>query len=167
MSSQPSGDYAAAATTQPWPSFFDIHSLSIPVSLSDATTRLNSNLAHFKLNYLNIFLIILFLTLALRPLSLLLVFLSAVAWYYFFFSSSRTSPLEILGFVVDDRIIVAVLSVITIIAFVVAHAWMNLLLSIVISAVLVCLHGVLRVPVGDSDPYGGLLDAESGSYSEF
>uniref|UniRef100_A0A803KQS7 PRA1 family protein n=1 Tax=Chenopodium quinoa TaxID=63459 RepID=A0A803KQS7_CHEQI len=67
-------------------------------------------------------------------------------------------------FVVDDRVIVGVLSVITIIAFVVAHAWMNLLVSIVVSAVLVCLHGVLRAPVGDSDPYGGLLDAESGGY---
>lgn len=44
---------------------------------------------------------------------------------------------------------------------------MNLLVSFVISAVVVGLHGVLRVPIGDQDPYSGLLDAESGGYSEF
>lgn len=167
MSSPPlADDYTAVTTTRPWPEFFDIHSLSLPVSLSDATTRLNFNLTHFRVNYINVFLIILFLTLALRPLSLLLVFAASLAWYFLYFSS-RTSPLEVLGFIVDDRILVGVLSVITIVVLFVAHAWMNLVLAIVISAVVVCLHGVLRVPAGDQDPYGGLLDAESGAYSEF
>ncbi|XP_010685185.2 PRA1 family protein D [Beta vulgaris subsp. vulgaris] len=158
---------SAATTTRPWPEFFDTNSLSLPVSLSDATTRLNINLTHFRVNYINIFLIIFFLTLSLRPLSLLIIFVTSLAWYFIYFSP-QSSPIEILGFVNDDRIIVAVLGVITVLALFFAHAWLNLLLAIVIAAVLVSLHAVFRgSSYGDQDPYGGLLDAESGGYSEF
>ncbi|XP_057535704.1 PRA1 family protein D-like [Amaranthus tricolor] len=168
MSLQPSSDeYPAATTTRPWSEFFDISALSFPVSLSDATTRFNSNLTHFRLNYINVFLIIFFLTLALRPLSLLLVFVVSLSWYFLYFNP-RILPLEIAGFIVDDRIVFGILAVISIIALFVAHSWMNLMVAILISAVIVGLHGVLRVPsFGDQDPYGGLLDAEAGAYNEF
>ncbi|KAL2932835.1 PRA1 family protein D [Bienertia sinuspersici] len=163
----PTGDSSATFDTKPWPEFFDVNSLSLPVSFSDASTRLNFNLSHFRINYINIFLVIFFLTLALRPLSLLFVFGASLAWYFIYFNP-RTSPLEILGFVVDDRFLFGFCALITLIALFLAHAWSNLLWSIVISGVVVLLHGVLRVPnFGDHNPYGGLLDAETGAYSEF
>ncbi|KAL2938325.1 PRA1 family protein D [Bienertia sinuspersici] len=61
-------DSSTAFDTKPCPKFFDINSLS-PVSLSEASARLNFKLSHFRITYISVFLIIFFLTLALRPLS--------------------------------------------------------------------------------------------------
>ncbi|KAJ8431766.1 hypothetical protein Cgig2_028983 [Carnegiea gigantea] len=173
MSSSPSsGDYIAATTTKPkprpWSDFFDISSFSLPVSLSDATSRLNRNLTHFQVNYATITSFIVFLSLIFHPISLLLLAAAGAAWYFLYFARRSSGvPLEIVGYEVDDRFVVAGLAVVTVLALIFAHVWSNLLISIGFSAIVVCLHGVLRVPsFGDNDPYGGLLDGGAGAYTK-
>ncbi|KAK9734363.1 hypothetical protein RND81_04G134600 [Saponaria officinalis] len=167
MSSSTPDDTTAAATTRPWSEFFSTTALSLPVSISDATSRIKLNLIFFKLNYINLFIIIFFISLFAHPLSLLILFLTALAWH-FLFVNRRDAALEVAGFEIGDRVVAAVLGGVTVVALVYADVWVNLFVSIAVSVVIVLVHAVVRVPsFGDDDPYGGLLDAESGGYSQF
>ncbi|GMH28500.1 hypothetical protein Nepgr_030343 [Nepenthes gracilis] len=171
----PPSDYGSptiqslTATIRPWPEFFEIAGISLPVSLSDATSRLRRNLAHFRVNYAGVALIVLFLSLIYHPISMIVFLVTLIAWFVFYFS--RSVPLVVLNREVDDRAVLAVLCLITIVALVFASVWLNVVVSIVIAAALICLHGVFRVPNFGVDPYGGLLSSvvndSNGAYSEF
>ncbi|KAL9235534.1 hypothetical protein vseg_010285 [Gypsophila vaccaria] len=168
MSSPPYDDGAAAATTRPWSEFFSTTALSLPTSIADAGGRVRLNLVVFKYNYINLFITVFFVSLFFHPLSLLILFLTAVAWHLLFFSRRRDDALEIAGVVIGDRVVAAVLGGVTVVALVYADVWLNLAVSVAVSAVIVLVHAVARVPsYGDDDPYGGLLDGEAGGgYSQ-
>ncbi|KAI9193951.1 hypothetical protein LWI28_001663 [Acer negundo] len=159
------------STRRPWRDFLDLSSFNLPISLSDATTRISQNLTHFRVNYTIILLSILFLSLIYHPVSLIVFLLTLVAWFFFYFG--REEPLTVFGFVVDDRAVAAALFVVTVIALVLTHVWANVLVSVGVGVGLVILHAGLRstddlVMDDQESPYAVLLDdVDGGVYEGF
>ncbi|KAM0985372.1 hypothetical protein ACFX2I_012567 [Malus domestica] len=161
----------ARATLRPWGELLEPTALSLPSGLSDATTRLAQNLTHFRSNYALIALIVLFLSLLYHPFSIIVFLIVFAAWLVLYFS--RDQPLEVFGFVVPDRVVMVVLAVVTVVALVLTHVWVNVVVSGVIGVVLIGLHAVFRgtedlVMDDQESPYGALLsdDADpSGNYT--
>ncbi|KAM5552950.1 PRA1 family protein D [Rosa sericea] len=162
---------SAMAAHRPWSEFADPTALSLPSNLSDATTRLFQNLTHFRSNYAMVLLVVLFLSLIYHPVSIIVFLIVFAAWVFFYFS--RDEELVVFGFPVGDRVVMAVLGVVTVVALVLTHVWLNVVVSGVVGVVLVCLHAVFRgtedlVMEDKESPYGALLqdDADpSGNYT--
>ncbi|KAK4258082.1 hypothetical protein QN277_007582 [Acacia crassicarpa] len=154
------------ATRRPWRQLLDFSALSFPSSISDATTRIAQNVSHFLANYTLIILIILFLSLIYHPWSMLVFLIVFAAWYFLYFS--RDEPVSIFNLVVlDDRAVVVGLGLITLVALILTHVWLNVFLSIVIGIVVVCLHAAFRgtedlVMDDQESPYGPMLSGGTG-----
>ncbi|KAL5782763.1 hypothetical protein ACOSP7_007792 [Xanthoceras sorbifolium] len=153
------------AMHRPWRDFLDLSSFNLPISLSDATTRISQNLTHFRVNYTITLLSILFLSLIYHPVSLIVFLLTLVPWFFFYFG--REDPLTLFGFPLDDRAVAAALFAATVIGLVLTRVWVNVLVSVGVGAVLVILHAGLRstddlVMYDQESPYGVLLDDVGG-----
>lgn len=149
------------ATRRPWSDFLDLSAFNLPLSLSDATTRITQNLTHFRSNYAVITLLALFLSLIYHPVSIIVFLLTLVAWFFLYFA--RDDPLTVLGFQVDDRVVIGALFALTVTGLVLTHVWVNVLVSVVVGAVLVILHAGFRstddlVMDDQESPFGVLLD---------
>lgn len=70
------------------------------------------------------------------------------AWCFLYFL--RVEPLVVFNRQVDERIVLACLAVITIVALVLTEVWLNVLVSILVGAGIVLLHAVFR---GTEDLY--------------
>lgn len=166
--------YTASAelrhSIRPWiDDFFSFSSFSLPLSISELTLRFNKNIYTFRGNYAIVSLLIFILTLILRPITAILFILIIVAWIYFFLA--RDEPLVVFDFEIGDRLVLIVLSVITVVAVAVASVWWNLFVSVLISVLVVSLHAILMTPDDSESPYGALLSvvedgAERGSYMQ-
>ncbi|KAL3506035.1 hypothetical protein ACH5RR_031417 [Cinchona calisaya] len=160
--SSPSPPTSAAELRQrlrPWANFFDISTFSLPISVSDTTNRINQNLRYFLPNYILLILLTLFLSLIFHPLSLLIFLAIFVGWLFLYFCRNPDDgPLTILNFEITDRIVLGFLGLLTLLALIFAKVWVNVVVSVVIGALIVCLHGALRAPEEDLEsPYGYLL----------
>lgn len=160
---------SAMTTRRPWGEFLDLSALSLPSSVSDATTRLAQNLTHFRSNYAMVVLVVLFLSLIFHPISMLVFLLVFAAWLFLYFSR-EAEPLTIAGATIDDRVVLTALAVVTIVALALTHVWLNVVVSIAIGAGLVSLHAVLRstddlVMDDHQSPYGQLSDDSQGTYT--
>ncbi|XP_061339050.1 PRA1 family protein D-like [Gastrolobium bilobum] len=161
------------STRRPWRLFLDPSALSLPSSLSEATTRLVQNLTHFLFNYTLLVLLVLFLGLIYHPLAMI-VFLVVFAGWYFLYLARDDESLTFFNLVtVDDRVLVVVLGVVTVVALVMTGVWLNVIVSLVVGVVVVCLHAALRgtdeLVVDDHDyqsPYDPMLsDTAAGAYT--
>ncbi|KAK7278400.1 hypothetical protein RJT34_23428 [Clitoria ternatea] len=161
------------STRRPWSQFLDLSALSLPSSVSEATTRLSHNLTYFLFNYTLLILLIFFLSLISNPFAILLFLVLFAAWYFLYFSRDNTEPLSLFNLLtLDDRLILILLSVVTLLLLFSTGVWVNFLLSLAVGAFVVCLHGAFRSMddlVGDDNesPYGPMLSdsAADGAYT--
>ncbi|KAL6144577.1 hypothetical protein ACLB2K_055268 [Fragaria x ananassa] len=171
-STSASGEYIARAkdrikaglgARRPWKLMFDFRSLNFAHGFGDALTRLRYNAAYFRMNYAIIVLLILFLSLLWHPISLIVLIVMLAAWLFLYFL--RDEPLVLFGRTVDDRIVLIVLSVVTIVLLFLTSATMNILVALLISVVVVAVHATLRktedLHVGEEN--AGLMTGPAGS----
>ncbi|KAI3915201.1 hypothetical protein MKX01_035460 [Papaver californicum] len=130
------------ATRRPWKEMIQQEGFNIPSTFNDLISRIKINLAYFRMNYAILVLLSLFLSLLWHPYSLLVFVLTMSLWLFFYFL--RDEPLVILHQTIDDRVVLVVLSVFTILLLLLTHVTLNILISVSISGVLVLIHAGLR-----------------------
>ncbi|KAI3525002.1 hypothetical protein L1887_03673 [Cichorium endivia] len=129
-------------TRRPWKEMFKLASFNFPQGVSEAVSRIKTNVGYFRMNYAIIVLLVLFLSLLWNPISLIVFTVLMAAWLFLYFL--RDEPLTICHSVIDDRLVLAFLSIGTIILLLLTGATLNIVLSILGGLVLVLIHAVLR-----------------------
>ncbi|XP_015866165.3 PRA1 family protein F3 [Ziziphus jujuba] len=130
------------ATRRPWKFMFNFHSFGLPSGFGDFIGRLRKNASYFRMNYAIIFLLILFLSLLWHPISLIVFVVMMAVWLFLYFL--REEPLVIFHRTIDDRLVLVVLSVLTIVFLLLTHATLNILVALLIGLVVVVLHAAIR-----------------------
>nr|GMC73166.1 PRA1 family protein F2-like [Ipomoea batatas] len=127
---------------RPWREMFNFHSIGLPPTFHDAVSRIKTNLAYFRMNYAIVVLGILFLSLLWHPISLIVFVVLMAAWLFLYFL--RDEPLIVVGRLINDRVVLIVLSIATIVLLLFTNATGNILISLLIGAVVVLVHGAFR-----------------------
>ncbi|CAL0332420.1 unnamed protein product [Lupinus luteus] len=130
------------STRRPWSTMFNLHSFSLPHGLSDAVSRIPTNLSFFQMNYAIVLLFVLFLSLLWHPISLIVFVLLMAAWLFLYFL--RDQPLLVFGRAVNGRAVLGVMAAVTVALLLLTGATANILVAVLIGAVLVVVHAVLR-----------------------
>lgn len=132
------------ATRRPWRELL-AHpaSYSMPFSFSDFASRLNRNLGHFRVNYATIVLFVLFLSLLYHPISMIVFMAIFVFWFLLYFF--RDEPIVVFNRMVDDRVVLVALGIVTVVSLVLTRVWLNVLVSVLIGVAVVVLHAAFRV----------------------
>lgn len=130
------------AERRPWKEILDVHSIKLPSSFPEAISRVQINVAYFRTNYAVVALGILFLSLLWNPISLIVFIIMMVAWLFLYFL--RDDPLAVFNHRIDDRVVLIVMAVMTIVFLLLTHATLNILVSLLIAASAVVAHAALR-----------------------
>lgn len=141
------------ATRRPWHELIKLSSFIRPNNYNDAISRIKFNVNYFRVNYAMIFLAILFLSLLWHPISMIVFIVMFVAWLFLYFG--RDGPVVVFNKSLDDRVVLCVLGLVTILALVFTHVGLNVLIALIIGVVIVGVHAAFR---GTEDLF---LDEES------
>ncbi|KAK2983825.1 hypothetical protein RJ640_008501 [Escallonia rubra] len=149
---------------RPWKIVFNFRSIGLPAGFSDAFGRIRTNLAYFRMNYAIVVLLILFLSLLWHPISMIVFVVMMAVWLFLYFL--RDEPLVIFHRTIDDRVVLAVLSVLTLVFLLLTHAMVNVLVSVLVGVVVVLIHAAFRKTDDlfldeEAAERGGLLAGES------
>ncbi|XP_009785504.2 PRA1 family protein F3-like [Nicotiana tabacum] len=125
-------------TRRPWK---EMLSFSLPESSGDALLRIKTNSSYFHMNYLIIILFVIFLSLLWHPVSLVVFLITLAAWLFLYFL--RDNPLVVFGYIVDERVVLAVLSIFTMVLLI-SISTMNVVSGIAVGVAIVVAHGALR-----------------------
>ncbi|KAF9614003.1 hypothetical protein IFM89_014803 [Coptis chinensis] len=131
------------ATRRSWRELIpNFQSLNLPSGFFDAISRLKKNFAYFLMNYTIIVLVIVFVSLLWHPISLIVFIIMIVIWLFLYFL--RDEPLVIFNRTISDRVVMIVLSVVTIGALLFTRATGNILISLLVGVVIVAVHAAVR-----------------------
>lgn len=125
---------------RPWKQML---SFSIPQTFAESLTRLNANISYFFTNYTIFIMFLVFLCLLFRPVPLTVSVAVMAAWLFFYFL--RDDPVSILGYVVDERMVLAWLSIFTVLLLFLTVT-VKVVVALVVGVVAVVVHGVFRKP---------------------
>ncbi|KAG2722754.1 hypothetical protein I3760_02G140800 [Carya illinoinensis] len=129
-------------TRRPWKLIFNFHSFGIPASVADAIARVRTNVAFFRMNYAIVALLILFLSLLWHPISLIVFLVTMAVWLFLYFL--RDEPLVVFNRTIDDRVVLIVLAVLTVVFLLLTHATANILVALLIAVVVILVHAAAR-----------------------
>ncbi|XVF57220.1 hypothetical protein PTKIN_Ptkin06aG0187000 [Pterospermum kingtungense] len=146
---------------RPWPELFSFSSFSLPISSADAKARIKQNLSYFRVNYVIIMLIIVFLTLLWHPTSMIVFLIAFVFWWLFYLFNEN--PVVVFNKTVDDNVVLGVLSLATVIVLVLTHVGVNVLVGLIIGVVVIGVHGAFRRT--EDLGFGGEEEEENGLLS--
>ncbi|KAL3535628.1 hypothetical protein ACH5RR_004089 [Cinchona calisaya] len=125
---------------RPWKEM--LSSFSFPDGFKPSLSRISTNAAYFHMNYAMIVLFLLFLSLLWHPVSLIVFIVMMVAWLFLYFL--RDDPIVICGYAVDERVVLTLLSISTVVVLVV-RATVNVVAGVSVGIAMVVVHGAFRM----------------------
>lgn len=133
---------AGLGTRRPWNEMIQSTHFKLPSSFFGAIERVNTNAKHFRANYVIIILLVLFLSLLGNPMSVIILVCMMIAWLYLYFL--RDTPLVIMGYQIDERLVVISLLLITLGLLVLTDVTYNLMVGMCVALALVLVHALMR-----------------------
>lgn len=121
---------------------FNFRSISLPGSFRDSIGRVKTNIAYFRMNYAIVVLLIVFLSLLWHPISLIVFIVLMAVWLFLYFL--RDEPLVIFHRTINDRVVLIILSILTIALLLLTGATVNILVALLVGVVLMLLHAAFR-----------------------
>ncbi|XP_021747090.1 PRA1 family protein F2-like [Chenopodium quinoa] len=129
---------------RPWNLLLSLSSLSLslPSSFNDVVLRIKTNLSFFRMNYAIITLLILFCSLLWHPISLIVFLCTMSAWLFLYFL--RDTPLFVFGYIVDDKIVLALLAVLTVVFLLLTDVTANIVVALSVAVAVIVVHAAVR-----------------------
>ncbi|XVE54102.1 hypothetical protein DITRI_Ditri03aG0054600 [Diplodiscus trichospermus] len=125
-----------------WKEMIKIQAISLPSHLNDSIRRIRTNATYFRMNYLNLVLFLLFLTLLLHPVTLILLVIMTGAWLFLYFL--RDNPVSFEGVVIDHRTMMTALLLVTIATLLLTDVIDNVIFGVSFGLGVVLVHGAFR-----------------------
>ncbi|KAL3829976.1 hypothetical protein ACJIZ3_018778 [Penstemon smallii] len=125
-------------TRRPWK---EMISFSFPENYKIALQRIKSNASYFHVNYAIIVLFMIFLSLLWHPASMIVFLITMAAWLFLYFL--RDDPIVIFGYRVDERVILVVLSIFTVVLLLLRHG-VVFMVGMGVGLAVVAAHGAFR-----------------------
>ncbi|XP_068653234.1 PRA1 family protein F2-like [Aristolochia californica] len=132
---------SALATRRPWKDMVRLHAFGIPSSVGEAVSRVRTNLAYFRMNYAIFVLFVIFLSLFWHPISLIVFVIMMAAWLFLYFL--RDEPLVIMNRTINDRVVLVVLAIVTLVALLLTRATTEILVSLLVAVMIVLAHAAV------------------------